>query len=524
VPNTGEDSRPELVVALVGAAGTRLGDLSNALKKELEKFGYDTVDVRLSDLLVNFAEWVDQKEKGEVGRLPHLQDMGNRFRNRLGDGAALARAGIAAIREKRLDLTKSPDRPAPARAYIVHQLKHPEEVSLLRQVYGTSFVLVAGHAPHEQRVSELARRAAENALKPGKEGDFRGPAEAVIIADEKQEDELGQNTRDTYPKADFFANLGLPLGETEVGRFVELLFGHPFRTPTPDEYAMYQASAAALGSSDFSRQVGAVIVSIIRDVRAYPKSADIIAVGMNEVPRGGGGYYWDGISPDCRDQALLQRGEDRAESIKVGALAEMLQKIRNKEWLRETIAAADHTDLARQLLPDLKRTQFMDIGEFSRPVHAETAALIDGARRGVAVDGLSMYVTTFPCHNCVKHIIAAGLRRVIYLEPYPKSRAEFLYREEIDWESKDGKEQEGKVVFAAFTGIAPRQYRQLYSMSARGAKQGRLLKDWEASRRQLPPLYVLRNASLAYLAEERQELEKLNPDIYRWDKNAVCPT
>ena len=42
-----------------------------------------------------------------------------------------------------------------------------------------------------------------------------------------------------------------------------------------------------------------------------------------------------------------------------------------------------------------------------------------------------MYVTTFPCHNCAKHIIAAGLERVVYLEPYPKSRAKTLYDEDI---------------------------------------------------------------------------------------------
>src|SRR5882724_7181322 len=106
----------------------------------------------------------------------------------------------------------------------------------------------------------------------------------------------------------------------------------------------------------------------------------------------------------------------------------------------------------------------MDIGEFSRPVHAEMAALIDAARRGVAVDGETMYVTTFPCHNCAKHIIAAGIRKVVYLEPYPKSRASNLHGEEMSLELPTGNE-EGMVIFAAYSGIAPRQYRQLFSMS-----------------------------------------------------------
>jgi len=166
----------------------------------------------------------------------------------------------------------------------------------------------------------------------------------------------------------------------------------------------------------------------------------------------------------------------------------------------------------------------MDIGEFSRPVHAEMAALIDAARRGVAVDGHSMYVTTFPCHNCAKHIIAAGLRRVVYLEPYPKSRARSLHGEEIDLDSKDGKEEESKVAFSAYKGVAPRQYPQLFSMTERGAKKGKSLKQWYAERLSLSPRYVLRNASLVYTAAECEELEKLPPEIYTWDAASVCPS
>ena len=126
-----------------------------------------------------------------------------------------------------------------------------------------------------------------------------------------------------------------------------------------------------------------------------------------------------------------------------------------------------------------------------------------------------LYATTFPCHNCAKHIIAAGIRRVVYLEPYPKSRANDLYREEIVLESIDGKEVPGQVVFSAYSGIAPRKYRQLFSMSERGAKQGMPLNNWNAGRRELSPLYVMRNGALAYVEAERQELGKLPSEIYK---------
>lgn len=516
--------RPELFFALVGGAGTRLPDLSEMLRSELKTFGYETVDIRLSGLLPHFTGWVDQTRTGEDERIKHLQNMGNAFRKRLDRGDALALAGIKEIQVERAKHSKSPDDPAPAHAYIVHQLKHPAEVDLLRRVYGSSFLLIASHAPREKRLEALAKRMALIASKPDQWIPFMGKASEIITIDEKEDDDFGQNVRDTYPKADFFANLGVPLGEHEVRRFVDLLFGHPFHTPKPDEYAMYLASAVSLRSSDDNRQVGAVIVSLTRgQTWETIKNADIIAVGMNEVPRGEGGFYWDQQSPDARDQYLMFfYGQDRATEIKISALTELIERMLDEKWLNETIPAKSAIDLARELLPKLKGTQFLNIGEFSRPVHAEMAALIDAARRGVAVDGHSMYVTTFPCHNCAKHIIAAGIRRVVYLEPYPKSRADYLHGEEITLEALPEHDGKGKVAFFAFSGVAPRQYRPLFSMSERGAKKGKSLKRWNAEQGSLAPLYVPQNASLLYLAAERQALENLPLDIYNPDKSSVA--
>ena len=264
-----------------------------------------------------------------------------------------------------------------------------------------------------------------------------------------------------------------------------------------------------------------MIARLTRSPDGKVKNVDVIATGMNEVPCGGGGFYWHKDSPDARDQWLIcYLSQDRARDIKLSALVELIDKMKEMEWLNKVSAS---NDLANELLDKLKGTQFMDIGEFSRPVHAEMAALIDSAQRGVAVDGQTMYVTTFPCHNCAKHIIAAGLRRVVYLEPYPKSRASDLYGEEIVLDPVDGKEVPGKLVFSAFSGIAPRQYRQLFSMSERGAKRGRSLAQWNDEPHVLSPLYIPRSAALLYLATESQSLKKLPTDVYQWDVARVCP-
>ena len=106
----------------------------------------------------------------------------------------------------------------------------------------------------------------------------------------------------------------------------------------------------------------------------------------------------------------------------------------------------------------------MDITEFGRNVHAEMAALLDAARRGVSIEGLTLYCTTFPCHDCAKHIIAAGVERVVYIEPYPKSKAKELFKEDIIVDPMNNEEAcSRKVRFEPFVGIAPRQYMRLFA-------------------------------------------------------------
>lgn len=51
-------------------------------------------------------------------------------------------------------------------------------------------------------------------------------------------------------------------------------------------------------------------------------------------------------------------------------------------------------------------------------VHAEQNAVADAARRGISVDRSVAYVTHFPCVNCVKILIAAGVKAIKYLANY----------------------------------------------------------------------------------------------------------
>jgi len=110
----------------------------------------------------------------------------------------------------------------------------------------------------------------------------------------------------------------------------------------------------------------------------------------------------------------------------------------------------------------LKTASVMDITEYGRAAHAEMEALLSCARSGITTRRSTLFSTTFPCHNCAKHIIASGVRRVVYVEPYPKSQAIELFGDSISL-GPSGKGR--RVRFESFVGIGPRRFIDLFSMS-----------------------------------------------------------
>jgi dCMP deaminase len=51
-------------------------------------------------------------------------------------------------------------------------------------------------------------------------------------------------------------------------------------------------------------------------------------------------------------------------------------------------------------------------------IHAEQNCIAFAAKNGINTEGCTMYVTVAPCAQCAKLIIAAGIKKVIYKEPY----------------------------------------------------------------------------------------------------------
>lgn len=67
----------------------------------------------------------------------------------------------------------------------------------------------------------------------------------------------------------------------------------------------------------------------------------------------------------------------------------------------------------------------MEHGHCTRTVHAELNAIIQAARNGIKVEGCTLYITHSPCKECIKHIINAGIYRVVFAELYRMSGEQF---------------------------------------------------------------------------------------------------
>jgi deoxycytidylate deaminase len=150
----------------------------------------------------------------------------------------------------------------------------------------------------------------------------------------------------------------------------------------------------------------------------------------------------------------LDRGLDSNDEEKLAMAHKILRRTGADE---STVADPKAVRMA------LKGTGFFDITEFGRAVHAEMEAISACARSGRSPRGASLYVTTFPCHNCTRHVIAAGIAKVYYIEPYAKSKALQLHGDAIT--DQEGSSDGRKIPFLPFIGIGPRRYLDLFSLS-----------------------------------------------------------
>ncbi len=453
-----EYSNSELVIGFVGAIGSRLNTLTDILSVFLRnEFQYEVEVIKVSSDII--SKYLDEEQKDFAGydKYSSLIHKGNDLRR--DNGVKYLALEIAAkISQKR----KERDEKSKSKrvVYIINSLKHDQEIKALRQIYSHGFFQVSLYESKKRRMSYLIEEQAMS----------EDQAKDLITRDEGEKNPYGQHTSDAFHLADYFVQYDDSHDKFKKSclRFLNLIFGNPFVTPTFNEFATFMAFTSSLRSADLSRQVGAVIA----------KNETILATGANDIPKFGGGLYWPYYNTKTGEILDVDDGRDymrkgdpntREKEIIVGGLVESLNKVLDKSFSdKKGLESIDLDEVKQEILQVVKTSKIKDITEYGRVVHAEMEALLSCTRAGISTKDAILYVTTFPCHNCAKHILAAGIKKVVFVEPYPKSKALDFHREAISHGFEDHLLKESgneKLVFKPFVGVGARSYLNLFSMS-----------------------------------------------------------
>jgi deoxycytidylate deaminase len=507
------DSRQsdEIVIGLAGPIGCGINSIAQGLKDRLFERGYrDVVHIKLSKFLEEAIEKKLTEENNfpqnssRFGRYRRLQDAGKSLRQRLNNPALLAEYAAREIaidrhrRQREAVETASDGQPLkPTRvAYLVDQVKRPEEVRLLRAIYRNLFYLLGVTRINDRRKDEL-------------EAELVRPDEAhqLIEIDRLETGDGGQQLDKTLHLADYFVrNDATTVDEkrNKLNRFLDLIHGDKSISPTDAEHGMYSAYAAGLRSACLSRQVGASISSI---------TGEILATGCNDVPKASGGLY--SASHEGHDMRCVHMdGQQCFNDLHKRKLLSSIGDIVDSALRRATDGKTSFTSSERKnLLAEMyEKTRLKDLIEFSRSVHAEMDAIVSLARiGGVGLKGATLYTTTYPCHNCARHIVASGIMKVFYIEPYEKSLAKDLHKDAIAFEVEETKDQlPRRVEFLHYEGVAPRQFHHVFRAISRKDDQGKYIPIKPREAEKVLPEYIDN-----YQAFEAKAAEHLTEEIAR---------
>lgn len=440
----------ELVIALCGPIGSQLHEVASSFEEVLTStFGYTKcTKIRMSSLIEEHSNRVGITIPNKDGfdRIETQIKAGNKLRETYGPSvlAELAINTIRLDREQHKVAEGSETYTSRRICHIIDSIKNQEELDLLRMIYREMVYVVGVFSPLEQREANLSNKGLDVAKIYN-----------LIDKDSGEEHEAGQTVRNTFPQSDFFLRTDSGTDsqvKKRVERFLHLILGTEIITPTPNESAMYAAASAASSSACLSRQVGAAITS---------SKGEVISVGWNDVPKAGGGLYQSGGTEDSDKRCWNIGGgkcfNDEEKQIFATQLLYAIEEIipENIEE-KDKIAMLDNAKKAIGGFSKLK-----NLIEFSRSIHAEMHAIINAGKVfGDKISGGKLFVTTYPCHSCARHIVAAGISEVYYIEPYRKSLATKLHGDSISEKEADL----NKVRLLPFDGIAPGRYLDLFRM------------------------------------------------------------
>lgn len=448
----------------------------NLIQEEFN-FNFENIIKISENYLKDFIDQNSNKDKKI-----QLIDIGNKLRETTNNNAILA---IKAITEIIKILRLNNNNSNKTQVFMISSLKHNDEVELLKKTFGPNLFLIGLNASEQHRKENLK----------GSDADI------LINRDKDEQLKNGQQMDKIFKKSHFFINVDVDdeIFDDEMKRFLNLIHGHPFCTPEPDESLMFNAYTASTRSASLNRQVGAVIVT---------PDNEITSTGCNEVPKFGGGHYWPNDPNDAREFKRMKKSESTIDSNN-----QKLNEIANKIADGLLKANPGYTDINNvENMGLIKKNLSGNVIENYREEHAEQAAISSCTRHGISTLKCKLYCTTLPCHLCIKSIVSSGIEQVFYIEPYSKSKID-LYDDSITFLN-----EEKKVKFTQFEGVGPARFYDLFSTNYSAGydlkrsteiENEETLKIWEKSKK-IPriPSNNLANIILKFL--DKLEINFIN--------------
>lgn len=231
-----ENMRPELVIGLVGPIGCDITIVEKAIAAALKQVDYKAKHISLSE---GIADLLEEKKgaRPSLSTLPEKIASGNEVRRLYQKNGILAAYAVTKIREQRAEVASELEIEPPEDAtledmrvgdiaYIVRQFKRPEEIHLMRKIYGPAFIQVSVTQDRQDRISNLTAMLGREdpSLKPDER---EAEAKKLIRQDENEDDDdYGQRLTKIFHLADVFIEAkDEEFTSSSCVRFINALFG-----------------------------------------------------------------------------------------------------------------------------------------------------------------------------------------------------------------------------------------------------------------------------------------------------------
>jgi deoxycytidylate deaminase len=381
-----------LIIGFTGAFGSGCTLIAKEYFVKKRGFEYLSLSAELKRL---FREQHDGKEP-ENRR--ELQEFGNELRK--SNPSVLADLIIQQIEALGAEID-----------VVVDSIRNPAEIKALRDKY-SKFYLFAIFAEYDKRWTRV-KETYVSSRDTFDEDEFKDQG--------SNEPSYGQKISTCFFEADLILSNNEEINcespnktynemEKKIDHYIKAFLEPTVPEPLINESLMAIAYSIGRRSKCLKRRVGAIIVD---------KNYNIVSSGFNGVPNG---------LDDCKSLHGECYRDKRRKELK-GSISKQIAQYK--------VSSEQAYELADKIVG---KTKVLDL---CRALHAEERAIVNlvGRTAGMLVEPNNnekserldkeekyiLYATTYPCNLCANKIVQAGIKKVIYYEPYPVQEAKTIF-------------------------------------------------------------------------------------------------